>query len=177
MNVREELVAAIRDVKDFPKEGILFRDITPVLEKPNLSRAVITEILAQFDGVRIDAVAGIESRGFLFGLPLAMDLNVPFITVRKKGKLPLETVEYTYDLEYGTATIEMHKGVVHSGMNVLIHDDLLATGGTALATTELIKMEGGNVAGFSFLIELKQLEGREKLAHTDKPILSLVDYD
>lgn len=177
MKLREELISTIRAVQDFPKQGILFRDITPVLEKPNLSRAVITEIMNQFEGVEIDAVAGIESRGFLFGLPLAMDLNVPFITIRKKGKLPLETVSYAYDLEYGQAVIEMHKGIVSKGMNVLIHDDLLATGGTALATSELINMEGGNVAGFSFVIELKQLQGREKLAPAEKPILSLVDYD
>jgi adenine phosphoribosyltransferase len=177
MNLREELLSAIREVKDFPKPGVRFRDITPVLENPIISRAVITEIMHQFSGIKIDAVAGIESRGFLFGLPLAMDLNVPFIAIRKKGKLPMETVEYTYDLEYGSATIEMHKGVVSPGMNVLIHDDLLATGGTAMATSELVKMEGANVAGFSFIIELKHLEGREKLAPTDKPILSIVDYD
>jgi len=177
MNLREELISTIRAVQDFPKQGVLFRDITPVLENPILSRSVVTEIMNQFEGVEIDAVAGIESRGFLFGLPLAMDLNVPFITIRKKGKLPLETVSYSYDLEYGQAVIEMHKGVVAEGMNVLVHDDLLATGGTALATSELIGMEGGRVAGFSFVIELNQLKGREKLASTDKPILSLVDYD
>ncbi len=177
MNVRQQLISIIRDVPDFPKPGILFRDITPVLENPSVSRAVIAEILHQFDGTAIDAVAGIESRGFLFGLPLAMELNVPFIAIRKKGKLPSHTVEYSYDLEYGNATIEMHRGVVKKGMNVLIHDDLLATGGTALASSELIQMEGGAVAGFSFLIELKNLLGREKLAGTDKPILSVVDYD
>ncbi len=177
MNLREELLSIIRDVPDFPKPGILFRDITPILENPTVSRAVVNEMMRQFEGLKIDAVAGIESRGFLFGLPLAMEMNVPFIAIRKKGKLPAETVEYSYDLEYGSATIEMHRGVVEPGMNVLIHDDLLATGGTAVASRELINLEGGTVAGFSFLIELKSLLGREKLASTDKPILSVVDYD
>ncbi|MCZ4409440.1 adenine phosphoribosyltransferase [Cryomorphaceae bacterium 1068] len=177
MNLREELLTIIRDVPDFPKPGILFRDITPILENPSVSRAVVNEMMRQFEGLRIDAVAGIESRGFLFGLPLAMEMNVPFIAIRKKGKLPAETVEHSYNLEYGSATIEMHRGVVEPGMNVLIHDDLLATGGTAVASRELINLEGGTVAGFSFLIELKGLLGREKLAATDKPILSVVDYD
>jgi adenine phosphoribosyltransferase len=177
MDLRQKLLSIIRDVPDFPKPGILFRDITPILENPTVSRAVVNEMLRQFEGMKIDAVAGIESRGFLFGLPLAMEMNVPFIAIRKKGKLPAETVEYSYDLEYGSATIEMHKGVVVPGMNVLIHDDLLATGGTAVATRELIHLEGGTVAGFSFLIELKGLLGRERLAATDKPILSVVDYD
>jgi adenine phosphoribosyltransferase len=177
MNLREELLSIIRDVPDFPKPGILFRDITPILENPKVSRAVVNEMMHQLEGMKIDAVAGIESRGFLFGLPLAMEMNVPFIAIRKKGKLPAETVEYSYDLEYGSATIEMHRGVVEPGMNVLIHDDLLATGGTAVASRELIHLEGGAVAGFSFLIELKGLLGRERLAETDKPILSVVDYD
>ncbi|MFT5596785.1 MAG: adenine phosphoribosyltransferase, partial [Flammeovirgaceae bacterium] len=143
MNLREELLSIIRDVPDFPKPGILFRDITPILENPKVSRAVVSEMMHQLEGMKIDAVAGIESRGFLFGLPLAMEMNVPFIAIRKKGKLPAETVEYSYDLEYGSATIEMHRGVVEPGMNVLIHDDLLATGGTAVASRELIHLEGG----------------------------------
>lgn len=177
MKLRDELLSIIREVPDFPKPGILFRDITPILENPVVSRAVVQEIMHQFKGVKIDAIAGIESRGFLFGLPLSMEMNVPFIAIRKQGKLPAETVKYSYELEYGSATIEMHKGVVKKGMNVLIHDDLLATGGTAVASRELIELEGGTVAGFSFLIELNELRGREKLAATDKPILSVVDYD
>lgn len=177
MTFREELLSVIRDVPDFPKPGILFRDITPILENPKISRGVIEAMISQYEGMKIDAVAGIESRGFLFGLPLAIELDVPFVTIRKKGKLPAQTVEYSYDLEYGSATIEMHRGVVKPDMNILIHDDLLATGGTALATRELIKQEGGNVAGFSFLIELKSLLGRERLSSTDKPILSVIDYD
>lgn len=176
-NLREELEKTIRNVPDFPKQGIQFKDITPVLESPVLSRAVVAEFVKLFEGVKIDAVAGIESRGFLYGLPLAMELNVPFIVMRKKGKLPAKTVSYSYALEYGTAEIEMHKGAVKPGMNVLVHDDLLATGGTACAAAELIKNEGGLVAGFSFIIELEVLNGREKLAEYNKPNLSLLKYD
>lgn len=177
MNFREELVSIIRDIPDFPKPGILFRDITPLLENPEASKAVIPAIISQLDGLQIDAVAGIESRGFLYGFPLAMALNVPFIAVRKKGKLPAETVEFSYDLEYGSATIEMHKGSVSKGMKVLVHDDLLATGGTAVAAHELIKKEGGEVVAFSFLIELRTLAGRELLVAQNRPIHSLVEYD
>lgn len=175
-NLRQELENTIRNVPDFPKKGIQFKDITPVLESPVLSRAIVMEFVKLFEGVEIDAVAGVESRGFLYGLPLAMELNVPFIVVRKKGKLPAETVSYSYVLEYGTAEIEMHKGAVRQGMKVLIHDDLLATGGTACAAAELIKQEGGHIAGFSFLIELGQLEGRSKLNPYDQPVLSLLNY-
>lgn len=173
-NLREELEKTVRTVPDFPKKGIQFKDITPILESPVLSRAVIMEFVKRFEGVQIDAVAGIESRGFLYGLPLAMELNVPFIVMRKKGKLPAQTVSYSYALEYGTAEIEVHRGSVKKGMNVLVHDDLLATGGTACAAAELIRQEHGNIAGFSFLIELDALEGRQRLLEYDKPILSLL---
>jgi len=175
-NLREELERTIRTVPDFPKKGIQFKDITPILESPVLSRAIVSEFVKLFEGVGIDAVAGIESRGFLYGLPLAMELNVPFIVLRKKGKLPAETVSYSYELEYGTAEIEMHKGAVRRGMKVLVHDDLMATGGTAIAAAELIKQEGGSLAGFSFIIELEMLNGREKLARYNKPNLSLLKY-
>ncbi len=173
-NLREELEKTVRTVPDFPKKGIHFKDITPILESPVLSRAVIMEFVKRFEGVQIDAVAGIESRGFLYGLPLAMELNVPFIVMRKKGKLPAQTVSYSYALEYGTAEIEVHRGSVKKGMNVLVHDDLLATGGTACAAAELIRLENGNIAGFSFLIELDALEGRQRLLEYDKPVLSLL---
>lgn len=175
-NLREELEKTVRNVSDFPKKGIQFKDITPILESPVLSRAIVAEFVKLFEGVKIDAVAGIESRGFLFGLPLAMELNVPFIVMRKKGKLPAETVSYSYALEYGTAEIEMHKGAVKPGMNVLVHDDLMATGGTAVAAAELIRKEGGSLAGFSFIIELEMLNGREILAKYNKPNLSLLKY-
>jgi len=177
MTFQEELLSIIRDVPDFPKPGILFRDITPLLENPKASKAVVPAIIDQLDELEIDAVAGIESRGFLFGLPLAMAMDVPFIAIRKKGKLPAETVEYSYDLEYGSATIEMHKGAITEGMRVLVHDDLLATGGTALAAQELIKKEMGQVVAFSFLIELGNLAGRDLLSAQNCPIHSLVQYD
>ncbi len=177
MDIQEALLQSIRSIPDFPKKGILFRDITPILEDPALCRAVIAELTKRFEGVEVDAVAGIESRGFLFGLPLAIEMNVPFIPVRKAGKLPAQTVRYRYSLEYGDAELEMHRGVVKPGMKVLVHDDLLATGGTAAATAELIRMEGGEVVGFSFLIELKELRGRENLAGLGVPDISLVSYE
>jgi adenine phosphoribosyltransferase len=177
MNLREELRKIIRNVPDFPKPGIQFKDITPILESPVISRAVVREFEKLFEGVQIDAVAGVESRGFLYGLPLAMELNVPFIVMRKKGKLPAQTVSYSYALEYGVAEIEMHQGSVKPGMSVLVHDDLLATGGTACAGAELIKMEGGTIAGFAFLIELGALYGRKRLLNYEKPIMSILDFD
>ena len=177
MDVNQAIRAAVRSVPDFPKPGILFRDITPILENPVLSRGIIDTFIKNIEGVHIDAVAGVESRGFLFGLPLAMALNVPFIMVRKKGKLPAETVSLEYDLEYGTAEIEVHKGAIKPGMQVLVHDDLLATGGTARATTDLIAGQKADIAGFSFLIELNFLGGRKKLAPFNKPVISLVRYE
>jgi len=177
MDVNTAIRNTIRTIPDFPKPGIQFKDITPLLEDPSLSRRIIAELAANYRNIEIDAVAGVESRGFLFGLPLAMELNVPFIVVRKKGKLPAETVSYKYDLEYGSAEIEVHKGAVKKGMKVLVHDDLLATGGTAGATAMLVEKEEGEIAGFSFVIELNDLAGRENLAHFDKPINSLVRYD
>ncbi len=177
MDVNAAIQETIRTIPNFPKPGIQFKDITPILEDPVLSRAIVAEFVKQYRGVKIDAVAGVESRGFLYGLPLAMELNLPFIVVRKKGKLPAETVSYKYDLEYGSAEIEVHKGSIKNGMNVLVHDDLLATGGTAGAAAGLIQMEGGTVAGFSFLIELNELNGRQRLAQFDRPIISLVRYD
>lgn len=176
MDVNQVIRDTVRTIPDFPKPGIRFKDITPILENPILSRAIIDTFSQNFKGVSIDAVAGVESRGFLFGLPLAMALNVPFVVVRKKGKLPAETVSYKYDLEYGSAEIEMHSGAVKAGMNVLIHDDLLATGGTARAAAKLVEKQGAAVSGFSFLIELNILSGRQLLTPFNKPISSLVRY-
>ena len=176
MELEERLRLAIRDVPDFPKQGILFRDITPVMEDPELNRAVVDSFLRAHQDQHIDAIAGIESRGFLYGMPLALQLGIPFITVRKKGKLPHRTVSFKYDLEYGSAEIEMHVDVVKPGMRVLVHDDLLATGGTAAATAELVRMQGGKVAGFSFLIELSALGGVERLEPFGADITRLVTY-
>lgn len=175
-DLETRLRGAIRAVPDFPKEGILFRDITPVMEQPLISRAVVDGFREALQAVPIDAIAGIESRGFLFGMPLALMLGVPFITVRKKGKLPYRTVSYMYDLEYGSAEIEMHVDSVKPGMRVLVHDDLLATGGTAAAAAELVRMQGGQVAAFSFLIELSFLKGVEKLRPYNAEIIRLVTY-
>ena len=160
---QEELIATLRDVPDFPKPGILFKDITPVLADSELCSRIVFEMSTHYDKKNINAVAGIESRGFFFGFLLANRLGVPFIPIRKPGKLPFTTVSMEYDLEYGSGKIEMNSDAVTSGMNVLIHDDLLATGGTALAAAKLIKSVGGNVSGFSFLIGLNSLGGKEKL--------------
>ncbi|MBL7952827.1 MAG: adenine phosphoribosyltransferase [Flavobacteriales bacterium] len=174
--LENRLKAAIRAVPDFPKPGILFRDITPVLEDPALCNAAVDGFRQALATQRIDAIAGIESRGFLFGMPLAMALNIPFVTVRKKGKLPWKTVSYSYDLEYGSAEVEMHVDSVKPGMRVMVHDDLLATGGTAAAAAELIKKQGGTVAAFSFLIELSFLNGMDRLKPYEADVVSLVTY-
>jgi adenine phosphoribosyltransferase len=174
--LQQRLEAAIRAVPDFPKPGILFRDITPVLEDPLLCRAVTEGFRERLQDVPIDAIAGIESRGFLFGMPLALALGVPFLTVRKKGKLPWKTVSYKYDLEYGSAEVEMHVDSVKPGMRVLVHDDLLATGGTATAAAELVRMQGGTLAGFSFLIELSFLHGMRKLESYNTKVVTLLTY-
>lgn len=175
-DLENRLKAAIRAVPDFPKPGILFRDITPVLEDPALCIAAVDGFRQALEGRRIDAIAGIESRGFLFGMPLALAMGVPFVTVRKKGKLPWKTVSYSYELEYGSAEVEMHQDSVRPGMRVLVHDDLLATGGTAAAAAELINKQGGIVAAFSFLIELSFLNGMHRLKHYSADVVRLVTY-
>lgn len=166
----------IRDVPDFPKPGIIFKDITPILLDPELTRNVVDELAKQVEPLNLDAIVGIESRGFWFGIMLANQLNLPFIPIRKKGKLPYKTVSYSYDLEYGSAEIEMHKDAIKAGWNVLIHDDLLATGGTAQASAELIKMQGGTVAGFNFMVELDFLKGSDILSKYSQNISSLVHF-
>ena len=176
MNIEDRLKAAIRAVPDFPKPGILFRDITTVMADPLLCRACIEGFRQRLQATPVDAIAGIESRGFLFGMPLALAMGVPFITVRKKGKLPWKTVGYKYDLEYGNAEVEMHVDSVKPGMRVLVHDDLLATGGTAMAAAELIRMQQGEVAGFCFLVELSFLNGVDRLRIYNKEVIRLVTY-
>ena len=175
MTLQEKIDSAIRNVPDFPKPGIQFKDITPILEDHKLSKEVVKAFEEQWRG-KIDAIAGVESRGFLFGFPLAMELGLPFILIRKKGKLPYKTISHKYDLEYGSAEIEMHVDTVSTGMRVLVHDDLLATGGTAEATAELIRKEDGFVAGFSFLVELGFLNGKEKLKKYSEDIACLINY-
>lgn len=171
--IEQRLKDIIRDVVDFPKPGIVFKDITPILTDNILCDDIVTETVNRLAGIKIDAVAGIESRGFLFGILIAQKLRVPFIPVRKAGKLPYQTVSYSYDLEYGSATIEVHTDALKPGDNVLIHDDLLATGGTAVAAAELVKLLGGTVAAYSFVVELEFLSGRQALLPYTNNIVSL----
>lgn len=164
MQLSEKLKQAIRDVPDYPKAGIVFKDITPVLADPLLVREVVAEMADYFREKQIEAIASTEARGFIFGAMLAHTLGCKFIPVRKAGRLPYKTRSQQYDLEYGTAAIEMHTDAVSQGLRVLVHDDLLATGGTAGATGELVRSFGGQVVGFSFLINLTFLGGAMKLA-------------
>lgn len=164
----------IRDVKDFPKQGVVFKDITPLLLDPQAVNAVIDEFVKRLEGKKIDKVVGMESRGFFFGMLLAQRLNAGFIPVRKPKKLPFETISQTYELEYGTDTLEMHKDAIKEGENILIHDDVLATGGTAQAACRLVETLKGNIVQLNFLIELNFLNGREKLKNHD--IVSLFKY-
>ena len=172
--IAEKLTKTIRDVPDFPKPGILFKDITPVLADPELSLEVSKEFYEYWEDKGVEAVVGIESRGFIYGLQLAQQLGVPFIPVRKAGKLPFKTIKHSYDLEYGSAEIEIHIDAIAEGQKVLIHDDLLATGGTAKAACELIEKIGGEVLGYSFLVELAFLDGAKKL--DGKDVHSLVTF-
>lgn len=159
-----DLKTQIRHVPDFPKPGILFYDITTLLQDPAGLRAAIESLAQPFTGRGIDLVVGIESRGFIFGAPVADRIGAGFVPIRKPGKLPSRVVRQSYALEYGTDTLEMHADAVKKGQRVLIVDDLLATGGTARATTDLVKGVGGNVVALAFLIELAGLDGRSKLA-------------
>lgn len=158
-----DLTKIIRDIPNFPEEGILFRDITPILHDPEALKSSIEQMANKMNTLEYDIIAGPESRGFIFGVPLAYKLSKGFIPIRKKGKLPAETISKEYSLEYGTATIEMHKDAITSGQRVYIVDDLLATGGTAKAMAEMIEEAGGIVTGFIFLIELESLNGRDIL--------------
>ncbi len=170
----DDLRAKIREVPDFPKPGILFYDITTLLKEPRAFNDVIDRMAEPVMDDRIDLVVGMESRGFIFAAPLAYKLGAGFVPVRKLGKLPADTIEVEYDLEYGTATLEVHRDAIAEGQRVLIVDDLLATGGTVLGTIELVKRLGGEIAGLSFMVELTALHGRDKLG--DHPIHTLITY-
>ncbi len=176
MILEERIKSAIRDVPNFPKEGIVFKDITPIMLDPVLSKDMVDSLVEKYKNEEIDAVAGIESRGFLFGYPLAIQLGVPFILIRKIGKLPYNKISHSYDLEYGSATIEMHVDAVSKGQKVLIHDDLLATGGSAEAAAKLLQKCGAEIAGFNFLVSLDFLEGKNKLTNFSDKIISFVNY-
>lgn len=171
----EDLKKLIREVPDFPKPGINFYDITTLLKDADGFKRTIEALAEQFKGEKIDTVIGVESRGFIFGAPLAMILGAGFVPVRKPKKLPAEKVSVSYDLEYGQDTLEMHKDAVGEGHKVLIVDDLLATGGTARAVVDLVEGMGGEVVGLSFLVELTFLNGRAKFAGHE--VKSLLSYD
>lgn len=153
----------VRSIPDFPEPGIIFRDVTSVLQDKDGLRMAIDQMQAMLDGLDFDIIVGPESRGFIFGVPIAYNLNKAFVPIRKKGKLPCETISMDYDLEYGKATIEIHKDAIKPGQKIVIVDDLIATGGTIEAITKLIEMLGGEVIKIIFLMELKGLKGRQKL--------------
>lgn len=165
----------IRAVPNFPKEGIIFRDITTGLKDAHTMKVMVDYLCDQYSECKIDYIAGIESRGFIFGMPMAYKLNCGFIPIRKPNKLPAETIKESYELEYGSDTIEIHADAIEKGANVLVVDDLLATGGTAKAACSLVKKAGGNLIGAAFLIELADLNGREKLGNCGK-IISMLKY-
>jgi adenine phosphoribosyltransferase len=165
----------IREVPDFPKPGILFYDITTLLKDKEGLRDTIDAFKAHYDGAPVDVVIGVEARGFIFAPALAYAIGAGFVPVRKPKKLPAECARISYDLEYGSDTLEVHRDAIPSGARVLIVDDLLATGGTALAVTQLVEQLGGIVAGLGFMVELTFLGGREKLSHYD--VFSLLKYD
>jgi adenine phosphoribosyltransferase len=168
------LRSLIRDIPDFPMPGILFRDVTPLLRDPQGLRTVVDAFAERYRDERLDVIAGVESRGFLFGAPLAAALGLGFVPIRKVGKLPARTIKREYALEYGTNTLEMHADAVQPGERVLLIDDLLATGGTARAAIELIEAVGGSVVAAAFVIELAFLQGRTALGGTD--VHALITY-
>ncbi len=176
MVLEEKIKNVIRDVPDFPKPGILFKDITPILHDQELCTEIVDAFIRNFSGTKIDAIVGTESRGFLFGMLLANKMDMPFIMLRKSGKLPWKTNGYEYDLEYGKAKVEIHVDSLQPGWNVLVHDDLLATGGTAEASANLVLIQQAKVAGFAFVVELGFLHGRKKLEKYSQKIVSLVKY-
>lgn len=170
----ENIKKAIRDIPDFPEKGIIFKDITPVLADPELFKTAVDLLADRHVDNKIDKVAAIDARGFIFGAAVAMKLGAGFVPIRKKGKLPYTVIEKSYELEYGKSTLAVHTDAVRKGEKTLIVDDLLATGGTAAATGELIKELGGEIVEFTFLIELSFLSGREKLK--GYPVFSAITY-
>lgn len=174
--ISKKLDKAIRNVPNFPVKGINFKDITTLLLDPQLSSDIIDSFVNNLNGIEIDAIVGVESRGFLFGFLLANKMGVPFIPIRKTGKLPGKTLKYKYNLEYGSAEVEVHISDIKKGWNVLIHDDLLATGGTACASAELINQLDANIAGFAFVVSLDFLNGKSNLRKYSNNIISLKNY-
>ncbi len=176
MSIEQKIKAIIRDVPNFPKEGIMFKDVTPVFLDPVLRRDITQAFCERVSNIQVDVIVGIESRGFLFGMLMAEYLNIPFVPIRKRGKLPADTFGVDYDLEYGKASIEIHKDALKPGQKVLLHDDLLATGGTIIASADLIKMTEAELVGFTFLVELDFLNARRKLSKYSDNIITLANY-
>jgi adenine phosphoribosyltransferase len=176
MELQEKIKAAIRDVPDFPKPGILFKDITPIFLNQSLCNEITEAFKNNLSPLKPDAIVGIESRGFLFGMLLANKMNIPFVLIRKSGKLPYKTISQEYSLEYGTAKIEMHEDALQKEWNVVVHDDLLATGGTAEASARLINKLGANVIAYNFVVGLDFLNGKDKLITHSNNIQCLVHY-
>ena len=170
-----QLTDFIRSVPDFPKPGILFRDITPLLAAPAALRQAVGQMAEPFREAGVDVVTAAEARGFLFAVPIALEFNAALVPIRKPGKLPHETLSYTYDLEYGSDTLEIHADAIAAGAKVLVVDDLLATGGTVEACCRMVEQAGGSVVGCAFLIELLGLRGAEKIGQY--PMVSLIKYD
>ena len=165
----------VRTIPDFPEPGILFRDITSILQNPDGLKLSVDLFMEQLSGIDFDVIVGMESRGFLFGMPVAYAMGKPFVPIRKKGKLPCDTISAEYDLEYGTATIELHRDAIAPGQRVVLIDDLIATGGTIAAGARLVEQLGGKVVKIVCLIELKGLEGRKKLENYD--VSSIIAYE
>lgn len=176
ISLEDKVKSTIRDIPDFPKEGIIFKDITPIMEDHELVKEIVDHLAGIYSNNSVDAIACIEARGFLFGSLIAQKLRVPFIPIRKQGKLPYETHAAEYTLEYGTAIVEVHKDAIKPGWRVLVHDDLLATGGTAAAASKLIEISGGKVAGYNFLVNLSFLNGVENLSSYSADVKALVTY-
>lgn len=172
---KKKIEEYIRSIPDFPQEGIIFRDVTSILEDADGFALAIDSMQKKLEGMDIDIIVGTESRGFIFGAPIAYNLHKPLVLVRKKGKLPCETIEQSYDLEYGSAVVEMHKDSIKPGQKVAIIDDLIATGGTIEAAAKLVESLGGEVVKLVFLMELAGLKGREKLKKYD--VESVICYD
>jgi adenine phosphoribosyltransferase len=176
MDLKEKLEKKIRSVKDFPVKGIVFRDVTPVLGDISLFDEVIDCFAQKFKDSKIDKIVGVEARGFFFGMPLAVKMNIPFAPIRKKGKLPAQKIEAAYALEYGSAIVEIHKDAIKKGERVLIVDDLLATGGTINAGVELVEKLDGIPVAAAFVISLENLNGRLSIRKKDLEIFSIVQY-
>ena len=172
-----EVEKYIRSIPDFPEPGIIFRDITTVTQDPKGLKIAIDAMKEKIQDLDFDVIVGLEARGFIFGMPLAYILGKSFVLIRKKGKLPCETISESYDLEYGSDSIEIHADAIEKGANVVVIDDLLATGGTATAACNLIKKAGGKVDSAAFIIELTPLKGAEKIKNTGVDVVSMLKYD